>query len=101
MQVKVQPTSLRPLYTIHNNHPHDHDPILSSRLHLVQNCSCELVRAAFSSHIASAYLAARLLALGGELVEWSLPITDNIVDSLGDAVRMLIKTEMSQKHGSG
>ncbi len=54
MHTKVQQiVSTSPLYS---------EIILSRSLHLVQNCSCELVCAALSSHIASANLAAKLLA---------------------------------------
>lgn len=68
-------------------------PLLTCKLHLVQNRPCELVRGAYSSHVAGPYLSVEKSVRGfEERIKYLLPFGNNIVDGLGDAVGMLVET---------
>ena len=68
--------------------------LLSRRFHFIQNGSSKLVGSAVTTHVASANLAINGLAFFFKKLEQVrfIPISNNIIHSLRDAVRMLIKS---------
>jgi hypothetical protein len=72
-------------------------------LHLAQDSAGELVGGGVAAHVACAGLAIVRLVLSGSGLEWTgnLPVGDDLVDRLRDAVGVVIKTNVAQHHRGG
>jgi hypothetical protein len=71
-------------------------------LHLVQDGAGELVSGRVASHVTcSCNTVIGLARISERDSIFNLPISDNLVDRLRDAVGVVIKTNVSQHHGSG